>query len=119
MRKIVLGILLLLGSLGADMIAVAGESEGMDAKISSEAARAAFYILLNEQGEIRETIQNPYTNVKGGASAKAVALFKEYQVNRLIAGEVGAKMESALKAANISYTLQKGNVQNVIDSFKK
>jgi predicted Fe-Mo cluster-binding NifX family protein len=101
------------------MIAVAAQSTGADALISNQAARCAYFLFFNDQGEFMEAVENSYQG-QGRNAGKQVAefLFAE-GVRTVIAGEFGAKMSAALKEKNIALHIATGNAASVVQQMQK
>jgi predicted Fe-Mo cluster-binding NifX family protein len=117
--KWIIGLLIVYSSLFSDITVVASDSGTLNANISSEASRCAYYVFLDSEGKVLETVQNPHKDVQGGASSKLIALLKEKKVSHMIASNFGDKLIGHLEANHIKYTIHKGDINSAILSLKK
>ncbi|MBU0945388.1 MAG: hypothetical protein KKE53_13150 [Proteobacteria bacterium] len=97
-------------------IAVAAEGTEMTSQISQIAARAPYFLIFDQENKLLQTVENPSTDVRGGAGPRAAALLAEKKVTLVIAGEFGRKMEAALNASQIQTIERQGRV---IDAVKE
>ena len=117
--KWIIGLLIVCSSLFSDITVVASNGNTLNAAISSEASRCAYYVYLDSDGKVLETVQNPHKDVQGGASSKLIAMLKEKKVSHMIASNFGDKLIGHLESNHIKYTLQKGDINSAIQSLKK
>ncbi len=117
--KWIIGLVIMCSSLFSGVTVVASTGDTLEAKISSEASRCDYYIFLDDEGKVLETIQNPHKDVQGGASSKLVAMLKDKKVSYMIASNFGDKLIRHLKSNHIKYSVRKGDVSRVIQSLKK
>ena len=117
--KWIIGLLIVCSSLFSDITVVASDGNTLTAKVSSEASRCSYYIFLNGEGKVLETVQNPHKDVQGGASSKLVAMLKEKKVSHMIASNFGDKLIGHLQSNHIKYTIHKGDINSAIQSLKK
>ena len=95
-------------------IAVASDSHESTGSISTVAARAPYFLVFDQDGNLLETIANPHTDAPGGAGPSTAIFLADKQVNIVIAGRFGTKMSNALKAANIKYVEKQGIILEVV-----
>lgn len=93
-------------------IAIAANKPSIDGDISDRAARAP-YILIFEDGELVETIKNPFT-IGGGAGWSVAYLLGEKNVDLFIAERIGPNMQRALEEQGIKYREMSGKVRDAI-----
>ncbi len=117
--KWILGLLILCSSLFSDITVLASDGNTLNAKVSSKASRCSYYIFLNSEGKVLETMKNPHKDVQGGASSKLVAMLKEKKVSHMIASNFGNKLIKHLRSNHIKYTIRKGGISDVIQSLQK
>ncbi len=96
-------------------IAVASDSKETTGQISTVAARAAYFMVFDQDGSLLETIANPHADAAGGAGPSVANFLADKQIKIVIAGRFGMKMSNALKAANIEYVEKQGII---IDEVK-
>ncbi len=119
MKKWILGSFLVCSSLFSNATVVASDGNTINASISSEASRCAYYVFLDSQYKVLEIVQNPHKDVHGGASSKLLAMLKEKKVSHMIAANFGDKLIGYLESNHIKHTIQKGNINSAIQSLKK
>ena len=95
-------------------IAVASDSQETTGKISIVAARAPYFLVFDQDGNLLETVANPNANDAGGAGPRAAAFLADKNIKVVIAGRFGARMSNALKAANIQYIEKQGIIINEV-----
>ncbi len=94
-------------------ICVASVSDSIDSEISSRAARAPF-LLIFENGELVESIKNPFSAGGGGAGYSVAKLLSDKGVQKFIAGNSGPNLSNSLKEKGISFEEKTGKVKDVI-----
>ncbi len=117
--KWIVGLLIVCSSLFSDITVVASDGNTLNATISSEASRCAYYVYFDSEGKVLEIVQNPHKDVHGGASSKLLAMLKEKKVSHMIAANFGDKLIGYLEENHIKYTVHKGDVNSAIQSLKK
>ena len=117
--KWIIGLLIVCSSLFSDITVVASNGNTLNANISSEASRCAYYVFLDSEGKVLEIVQNPHKDVQGGASSKLVVMLKEKKVSHMMASNFGDKLIGHLESNHIKYTVHKGDINSAIQSLKK
>ena len=119
--KILLGLVVLLLFAGLCVageegftIAVASDSPEATGQISTVAARAAYFLFFDNDGNLLETAANPHADVAGGAGPRAAGFLVDKHIQVVIAGRFGSKMSNALKAANIQYIEKQGIITDEV-----
>jgi len=95
-------------------IAVAADTTNTDAPVSMHAARAPCYLVYNENGELLDTITNPYHSVERGAAPRVTQLLQEYQINALVAGEFGGRFIDLLEEKSIAAVTAQGPANKAV-----
>ncbi len=113
------GIMLLSGSLLADMIAIAGDGNSLSSNISSNASRANYYIFVDKKGKTLEILENSFKDTKGGASFQLTQMLKTKGASHFVASRIGGKLENSLTSNNIKYTIHKGKINTFIQQLKE
>jgi predicted Fe-Mo cluster-binding NifX family protein len=116
--KWIVGLLIVCSSLFSDVTVVASNGNTLTATISSEASRCDYYVFLDSEGKVLETVQNPHKDVPGGASSKLITMLKEKKVLHMIAANFGDKLVGHLQSNHIKYTVHKGDINSAIKSLK-
>lgn len=121
--KLLLGLFFLLSFAGFCVasendftIAVASDSPETTGQISKVAARAAYFLFFDKDGNLVEPVTNPHGGVTRGAGPRAADFLIKKNIQVVIAGHFGSKMANALETNNIQYIERHGIV---IDEVKK
>ena len=114
-----LSLIIPLGTLSADKLAVAADGIDASASISTRASRAAFFLIFEQDGQLVDSLKNTAAEKSGGASSAAVKLLEQYRVNTLIAGDFGEKMLNALNERKIKHIIATGKVTDAITKQTK
>lgn len=93
--------------------AIASTSKNLGGDISNLAGRAPYYLLINEQNEMSEVLKNPFGQ-GAGAGFSVAKMLEQKNVNKLIAGEIGDKMQGALQERNIEYISASGLIKDYL-----
>lgn len=113
-----LGLLLMVGISWAEVVVIASDGKDLSADVSSSASRCDYYIVMDENGNMLKSMGNPHHDVRGGASSHLVALLQSEQASHFIAAEMGMKLEEALIARKISYSLFDGSVKEAVADYR-
>jgi predicted Fe-Mo cluster-binding NifX family protein len=98
-------------------IAVAATGQEKDAAISLETRRAPFFLIFDGKATFLEAINNPVKEQTRGVRRIVSSLFAQKGVTIIIAGNIGNKMEQALKERHILYIQKTGVAANVVQTF--
>jgi len=98
-------------------IAVAAEGKTLNSEVSEKAGRAP-YILIIENGELKEAIKNAFAVGGGGAGWSVAYMIAEKGAEKFIASKVGGNMQEALEENNITF-VEKPNkkVEEIINEL--
>ncbi|MHC4581457.1 MAG: outer membrane lipoprotein-sorting protein [Planctomycetota bacterium] len=97
----------------AAKIAVASDGKETTASISNT-ARASYYLMFNEKGELIEAIANPYRDSKQDHVSLAAEFLSKEGVMQVIADSFSNKMITALGNSNMTYCEYEGIVDNAV-----
>ena len=92
-------------------IAAAVNEPSLTSSIAERFARAPYFVILDEEGTLLETIQNPLLEQGHGAGGAAARLLSKYNIDIVIVPHVGPNAEDALKLAGIKYIKAEGLTQ--------
>jgi len=92
-------------------IAIASIENDITAEIASQAGRAPFYLIF-ENNKLTETIKNPFSVGGGGAGLGVAKMLADKGVNKVIAGKFGDKMIIALQERVVDFEEKEGKIQN-------
>jgi len=95
-------------------IAIAVMTPDVHSQIAKHSARASFYLLFDEQGEMLEAVSNPFAGVDRGAAPRAVLLLADKGVTLLAAGDFGPRFVSELEESGIDHIQRTGQVSDIL-----
>ena len=96
-------------------IAIASSGKDLNSEISDKGGRAQYYLIF-EDGNLIETIKNPFL-LGGGAGWSVAYMLSEKGVDKIfIAGDAGEKMKTALDEKGIDF--EKTTLKKVRDLIK-
>lgn len=98
-------------------IAVAAIGQEKDAAISLETGRAPFFLIFDDKATFLEAIDNPAKDQDRGLRKIVSSLFAQEGITIVIAGNMGSKMEQALKEQHIQYIQKTGVAANAVQAF--
>lgn len=98
-------------------IAVATTSQEENAEISERGARAPFYLIFNEKGELSEAVSNPFSDERGGAGPAAAKMLADKGADVFVASTVGGNMADALEKRGIKYYEKSGTAKQVVEEI--
>jgi len=88
----------------------------LDSPIDSRFGRAQFFLLLNDKGNLEETLPNPGISAMGGAGITAAQLIADKKTKVLITGNVGPNAFGVLSISKIQIFLAPPGI-SVKDAF--
>ena len=95
-------------------IAIAATAPELDGQIAMHGARAPFYLLFDERGNMLEVLANPVVQAKGGAAPQAALFLADKGVTLLAAGDFGNRFISELEERGIGHARMSGLISDVI-----
>jgi len=95
-------------------IAIASLGEDKQSQISDQAARAPYYLIFNEKGELLETLKNPFSVGGGGAGFAAAKMLADKEINLVIANNFGPNMIGALEERGLKFEEKTGKIEEII-----
>ena len=101
---------------GKATVAVAAEGPTAAAQINKLAARAPYFLLFDEKGQLAEAVANPHQQAAGGAGPQVVEFLTAKGVKTVIAGEVGPKMTDAMKGKGMTFRTASGSAAEAVKS---
>ncbi len=106
-------------SASADSMKIAVATTGPEktATISQQAARSPFFLFFDGKGNFLEAVENPSKDLPGGAGQSAASLIAKKGATLIIAGNIGYKMEQALRDYQIEYKEKTGVAYDVVQKI--
>jgi len=101
----------------SNKFAVAAVGDSINSEISSNAGRAPYYLIFDENGDFQKAIKNPALSRRGGASTVVIDFLLKESCKTVIAGNFGEKMINQLKANEIKYFEREGVVKSVMQTL--
>lgn len=101
-------------------IAVCAKSTGMDAFADDRFGRAEYYVIVDMDKRICETLENTAKSETAGAGGSAVRLLSEADVDVLLVPELGPKAVDAVNAFEMKayrYT-DRVSVRELVEAFQ-
>jgi predicted Fe-Mo cluster-binding NifX family protein len=96
------------------IIAIAAMAPEVDTQIAIHSARAPYFLLFDERGNMLEVLANPFTQVDRGAAPQAALFLADKGVTLLAAGEFGQRFVSELEQRGIKYVQKSGLISDAI-----
>jgi predicted Fe-Mo cluster-binding NifX family protein len=106
-----------LQEMGKSIYAVASIGPAKESRVSDQAARAPFYLLFDDSGNILETLQNPVSAATGRAAPQAVGFLAGRDIHALLAERFGQKMLRELDSIHVDAVEASGSVESAIGLF--
>jgi predicted Fe-Mo cluster-binding NifX family protein len=112
----ILGALPILGEKGEQpkKIAIASDGEAMDSQVGRQGARCRWLLFFDENGELMETLENPYWQQRGSAGVNCAELLADKKVTVFVANNIGNKMAAVLDESDITFISHSGTVEEAL-----
>ena len=98
-------------------IAIATENDDPSSEISSQGARALFYLVFGADGHLNEILENPYSSNATGVGPDVANMLINMHVTKVIAGRFGPKFKEALENNHVECIEQTGFAAQVAKEF--
>ena len=89
-------------------IAIATENNDPSAEISTQGARALFFLVFGEDGDLREILENPYASNATHVGPDVANMLNELHVTKVVAGRFGPKFKDGLESKHVECIEQTG-----------
>lgn len=100
-------------------VAVAAVKKDETSVIASQAGRAPYYLIFNENGELLEAISNPFRIGGGGAGFGVSKMLADKGIDVVIAERFGMNMIGALEDRKLKHYEKTGAVKEAIRQVLK
>jgi predicted Fe-Mo cluster-binding NifX family protein len=100
-------------------IAVATQTKKEDAAISTQAGKSPFYIMFDENGDVLETMKNPFSVGGGGAGFGVAKMLGDKGVTHVAGGKFGSNMTGALKERSIQVYEMEGTAKDAVSRIRQ
>ncbi len=106
-------------SASADSIKIAVATTGPEntAPISKLAGRSPYFLFFDGKGNLLKAVENPSKDLSGGAGQGAASLIAKEGATIVIAGDIGHKMEQALRQYQIEIREKTGVAYDVVQGI--
>ena len=98
-------------------IAIATINKKEDSKISSRGGRAPYFLIFNENGELLESVSNPFAIGGGGAGISVAQMLADKKVDVVVAEVIGGNMRSALEERGVKYYEKRGVAKEIVQEI--
>ena len=89
-------------------IAIATESNASSAEISPRGARALFFLVFGEDGQLSEVLENPHAGNATNVGPDVANMLINIHVTKVIAGRFGPRFKEALDNNNVECVEEMG-----------
>ena len=90
----------------------------LDSQIDPRFGRAQYFLIIDEKGKLKETIENPGVSALRGAGITAAQLIADKKVEVIITGNIGPNAFGVLKTTGVKIFLAPANL-SVKETFEK
>lgn len=100
-------------------VAVSSTGEGLEAQVSPIFGRCPYFVLVDTETMVAESLPNGAINASGGAGVQASQMIVRSGVGAVISGNVGPNASQVLAAASIPvYSATGGKVREAVEAFQ-
>lgn len=89
-------------------IAVATENDDLSSEISTQGARALFFLIFGGDGNLIEILENPYASNETRVGPDVARMLSEIHVTKVVAGRFGPKFKEGLEGNQVECIEQAG-----------
>jgi len=99
-------------------IAVAATGGSLEAEVSAQFGRCAYFLIVDSDTMHFEAFSNPAAGMAGGAGPAAAREIANRNAEVVLAGQVGPNARQALEAAGIRHAQASGKVRDAVAAWK-
>jgi predicted Fe-Mo cluster-binding NifX family protein len=96
------------------VVAVASDGKTPKAAVSENAGRCPYFLIFDSEGNLLDSVENPYKDARGSAGVSAANFLAGKNVTIVVAGKCGSKMKGALEAHEIAYFKFEGMAEDAV-----
>jgi predicted Fe-Mo cluster-binding NifX family protein len=100
-------------------IAVATEDNESSSTISTQGARALFFLVFDADGDLSEILENPYADNSAHVGPDVANMLIRLKVTTVVAGRFGPRFKQALQENRIECIEQTGFASQVVKELVK
>ena len=100
-------------------IAVATQTKKENSVISTQAGKSPFYLVFDGNGEVLETMKNPFSVGGGGAGFGVAKMLGDKGVTHVAGGKFGPNMMGALKERSIQVYEMEGTAKEAVSRIRQ
>jgi len=89
-------------------IAIATENDDLSSEISTQGARALFFLIFGEDGNLIEILENPYSSKESHVGPDVASMLSKIHVTKVVAGRFGPKFKEGLEGNHVECIEQAG-----------
>ena len=94
--------------------AIASTTNDLTGDISERGGRSPYFLLIDDNGKLLESIKNPFAVGGGGAGFGVITMLAEKDVTKLIVGKAGGNMKSSAEENEIELVEMSGTVEEAL-----
>lgn len=98
-------------------IAIAADTTDPQGLVSRHAARAPYYLIYDNNGNLLKTLENPGAQAERGAGPTAALFLLQQGVSTIVAAEFGDRFTTELEAEHITATAASGPIASVVQTI--
>ncbi|MGD8514191.1 MAG: NifB/NifX family molybdenum-iron cluster-binding protein [Granulosicoccaceae bacterium] len=99
-------------------IAIAATLPEPVAEVAMQGARAPYYLCINTETGLLESLANPAAQTEKAAGPQAAAFLVHQGVDEVVAGEFGFRFRSELEAAGVVCIVKNGPIKEVVAQYQ-
>jgi len=100
-------------------ICITGKQAGLDAEFEERFGRSPYFIFLDTDSGVTDSVKNPFSEESGGVGPRSVQLVMDHHADVLITGQMGDNASNAIKSGGKQVFFFKGEntVSDVIKEY--
>lgn len=98
-------------------IAIAAENNDLSSEVSTQGARALFFLIFTEDGNLLEMLENPYASNESHVGPDVANMLSNNNITKVVAGRFGPKFREVLEENNVECIEKTGFISQVINQL--